>query len=158
MDNGQRLITIDLGEDARRAQAAFDKVMSYAVGNAAGDLAIQEAEKIAEKTKAEVDMIIQMVEDNVQMILEEGASALYDALGINESTLNFAKDIVAMAGHATDIAGAAVLKGLTAVSSIDMHSLPMSAVAASLQFAKTFVDIYINKLVEKYGVLAELVI
>ena len=92
------------------------------------------------------------------MVLEQGASALYDALGIDESTLTFAKNVVSMAEHATDIAGAAVLKGMTAVSSIDMHALPMSAVGASLQFAQTFVDAYINKMVEKYGALAELVV
>lgn len=65
MTDGQRLITIDLGKDAERAQKAFDKAMAYGVGNAAADEAVKAAEKIAEKTKAEVDMIVQMVEDNV---------------------------------------------------------------------------------------------
>ena len=92
------------------------------------------------------------------MILEEGAGALYESLGINEAVLKSAQNIVSMAEHATDIAGSAVLKGLTAVSSIDMHALPMSAAAAALQIAKTFTDEYINGLVEKYGVWAEMAI
>lgn len=103
-------------------------------------------------------MIVRMVEDNVQMILEDGASALYEALGISEPLLESARNIVSMASHATDIAGSAVLKGMTAVNSIDMHALPMSAAAAALQATKSFTDVYVNKLVEKYGALAELAI
>lgn len=126
--------------------------------SAAGDEAIKAAEDAANKMKAELDALILMAETSVQDVLENGASALYDMLGLNESLLSFMKNVVSMGLHATDIAGAAILKGMAAVNSFDVHALPMSAAALTLGVIKSITDVYIQKLMDAYGIYAEMII
>lgn len=152
------MIEVDLGPGQQKVQDAFEQFAKYGIKNAAQDEAIAAAQAVADKTKAEVDAVIQMVEDTLQGVLLDGADALYEALGLNEEVLNFAKNIVQMAMHATDLAGSAVLKGMALANSFDAHSIPMSAAAAALAVTKSIVDTWINGMVEKYGIYAEMVI
>lgn len=152
------MIEVDLGPGQQKVQDAFEQFAKYGIKNAAQDEAIAAAQTVADKTKAEVDAVIQMVEDTLQGVLLDGADALYESLGLNEEVLNFAKNIVQMAMHATDLAGSAVLKGMALANSFDAHSIPMSAAAAALAVTKSIVDTWINGMVEKYGVYAEMVI
>ena len=106
--------------------------------------------------KAELDALILMAETTAQDVLVNGAQALYDMLGLNESLLSFMKNVVQMGLHATDIAGAAVLKGMAAVNSFDVHALPMSAAAMTLGMIKSITDKFIQKLLDQYGIYAQI--
>lgn len=152
------MIEVDLGPGQQKVQDAFEQFAKYGIKNAAQDEAIAAAQAVADKTKAEVDAVIQMVEDTLQGVLLDGADALYESLGLNEEVLNFAKNIVQIAMHATDLAGSAVLKGMALANSFDAHSIPMSAAAAALAVTKSIVDTWINGMVEKYGIYAEMVV
>jgi hypothetical protein len=87
-----------------------------------------------------------------------GATALYDMLGLNEPVINFVKNVVSMGLHATDIAGAAILKGMAAVNSFDVHALPMSAEAMVLGALQSITDKYIDQLLGPYRIYAEMII
>ena len=152
------LITVDLGSDAKKVQAQFEKYYNLTVKNGAKDIADSYVQQAAEKTKAEIEAVIASVEATVEEIALKGVDQLYNALGLNEETINFAKKIVTMATNATNLAGAAVLKGMLALNSFDTQAIPMSAVAASLQIMKSIADIFFQKFIEMYGVYIDLVI
>lgn len=145
---GQQLFEIQLNEQQQKVADTFQKVGNLALTSAAGDAAIKAAEDAANKMKAELDALILMAETTAQDVLVNGAQALYDMLGLNESLLSFMKNVVQMGLHATDIAGAAVLKGMAAVNSFDVHSLPMSAAAMTLGMIKSITDKFIQKLLD----------
>ena len=63
-----------------------------------------------------------------------------------------------MATNATNLAGAAVLKGMLALNSFDTQAIPMSAVAAALQIMKSIADIFFQKFIEMYGIYIDMVI
>lgn len=83
---------------------------------------------------------------------------MYEALGLNEESLNTVSTIVNMGLHATDIAGSFVLKAMSIINSFDLHNFPMSAAASALQIVKSFTDVYIQMLLDMYGVYAEMII
>ena len=144
------LITVDLGSDAKKVQAEFEKYYNLTIKNGAKDIADSYVTQAAEKTKAEIEAVIASVEATVEEIALKGADQLYNALGLNEETINFAKKIVTMATNATNLAGAAVLKGMLALNSFDTQAIPMSAVAAALQIMKSIADIFFQKFIIKF--------
>lgn len=83
---------------------------------------------------------------------------MYEALGLNEESLNTVSTIVNMGLHATDIAGSFVLKAMSIINSFDLHNFPMSAAASALQIVKSFTDVYIQMLLDMYGIYAEMII
>ena len=119
----------------QQAADTMKKVADYSIGNAAGDAALKAIQDTSEKTKAVVDAIIASVENDVQNIALNGVQELYDALGLNGETIQFARNIVSMAMHAANLAESSVLTGMQIVNSADIVGLPMSAVAAGLQVA-----------------------
>jgi hypothetical protein len=137
---------------------SIKKVSDVALTSAAGDAAIKAAEDAANKMKAELDALILMAETSVQEVMINGATALYDMLGLNEPVINFVKTVVSQGLHATDIAGAAILKGMAAVNSFDVHAPPMSAAGMALGALQSITDKYIDKLMGPYRVYAEMII
>lgn len=154
----QHLFNIYLTEQQQKAADAFQEMASLAVTNAGADAAINAAKEASEKMKATLDALIQMVEQNVQDVMVNGAGALYDMLGIDESVVTFVKNVVNMGLHATDIAGAAVLRGMAVVNSFDVHALPMSAAAMTLGAIRSITDMYIDAILKEYGVYIDLII
>ena len=152
------LIELDLPPEMQRAADTLKTAADFSIGNAAGDAAMQAIQDTSEKTKAVVDAIIASVEADVQDVALNGVQQLYDALGLNGETIQFARNIVQMAMHAANLAEAGVLKGMEIVNSADIVGLPMSAVAAGLQVAQTFADRFVGELIDKYGVWAALAI
>lgn len=152
------LITVDLGSDAKKVQAEFEKYYNLTIKNGAKDIADSYAKQAAEKTKAEIEAVIASVEATVEEIALKGADQLYNALGLNEETINFAKKIVTMATNATNLAGAAVLKGMLTLNNFDTQAIPMSAMAAALQIMKSIADIFFQKFIEMYGIYIDMVI
>lgn len=152
------LITVDLGSGAKKVQEEFEKYYNLTIKNGAKDIADSYAQQAAEKTKAEIEAVIASVEATVEEIALKGANELYNALGLNEETINFAKKIVMMATNATNLAGAVVLKGMLALNSFDTQAIPMSAMAAALQIIKSIADIFFQKFIEMYGIYIDLVI
>jgi hypothetical protein len=59
------MIKVDLGPGQQKVQDAFEQFAKYGIKNAAQDEAIAAAQAVADKTKAEVDAVIQMVEDTL---------------------------------------------------------------------------------------------
>ena len=154
----QQLFEIQLSEEQQKAADTIKFISSMATTSASGDIAIKYAEEVANRTKASLDALILMAETNVQDVMINGVQALYDMLGLNEPLLNTIKNIVNMGLHATDIAGSAVLRGMTAVNSFDVHALPMSAAALTLSTIKSITDVYIEKFLDEYGIYGELII
>ena len=152
------LFQVELPPDIEKARETVSAVSDNVIGNAAGDAALLAIQDTAEKTKAVIDAIIASVEEDVQAIADEGIQKLYDALGLNEEIINFARNIVSIAMHGADLAGSAVLKGMNIINSMDMNALPMSAVAAGLSVAQTFADKFVATLIERYGDYAKLAI
>lgn len=142
----------------QKAQKKAEQLADYGLGSAAGDAALQAIQDTSEKTKAVIDGIIASVEDDIQNIAINGAQELYDSLGLNEANIEFARSIVKMAMHASNLAGSSVLKGMQMVNSVDMHALPMSASSAAMSIAQTFADQFVKKLIDKFGVWAEIAI
>ena len=85
---------LDLGPDVQKVQETFENASSYVIGDAAGDIANSYLQKSAEAAKAEMEMIIQQIESKVEEIAVNGAKDLYNALGINEETIQFARTVV----------------------------------------------------------------
>ena len=154
----QQLFEIQLTEQQQKMADSIKKVSDVALTSAAGDAAIKAAEDAANKMKAELDALILMAETSVQEVMINGATALYDMLGLNEPVINFVKTVVSQGLHATDIAGAAILKGMAAVNSFDVHALPMSAAGMALGALQSITDKYIDKLMGPYRVYAEMII
>lgn len=152
------IIQLDLPPEMQRAADTLKTAADFSIGNAAGDAAMQAIQDTSEKTKAVVDAIIASVEADVQDIAINGVQQLYDALGINGETIQFARNIVTMAMHAANLAESSVLKGMEIVNSADIVGLPMSAVAAGLQVTQTFADRFVGELINKYGQWASLAI
>ena len=154
----QQLFKIQLTEQQQKMADTIKKVSDVALTSAAGDAAIKAAEDAANKMKAELDALILMAETSVQEVMINGVTALYDMLGLNEPVINFVKTVVSQGLHATDIAGAAILKGMAAVNSFDVHALPMSAAGMALGALQSITDKYIDKLMGLYRIYAEMVV
>ena len=154
----QQLFEIQLTEQQQKMADTIKKVSDVALTSAAGDAAIKAAEDAANKMKAELDALILMAETSVQEVMINGATALYDMLGLNEPVINFVKTVVSQGLHATDIAGAAILKGMAAVNSFDVHALPMSAAGMALGALQSITDKYIDKLMGSYRIYAEMIV
>lgn len=154
----QQLFEIQLTEQQQKMADSIKKVSDVALTSAAGDAAIKAAEDAANKMKAELDALILMAETSVQEVMINGATALYDMLGLNEPVINFVKTVVSQGLHATDIAGAAILKGMAAVNSFDVHALPMSAVGMVLGALQSITDKYIDKLMAPYRIYAGMIV
>ena len=154
----QQLFKIQLTEQQQKMADSIKKVSDVASTSAAGDAAIKAAEDAANKMKAELDALILMAENSVQEVMINGATALYDMLGLNEPVINFVKTVVSQGLHATDIAGAAILKGMSAVNSFDVHALPMSAAGMALGALQSITDKYIDKLMGSYRIYAEMIV
>ena len=137
---------------------SIKKVSDVALTSAAGDAAIKAAEDAANKMKAELDALILMAETSVQEVMTNGATALYDMLALNEPVINFVKTVVSQGLHATDIAGSAILKGMAAVNSFDVHALPMSAAGMALGALQSITDKYIDKLMGPNRIYAEMIV
>ena len=154
----QQLFEIQLTEQQQKMAESIKKVSDVALTSAAGDAAIKAAEDVANKMKAELDALILMAETSVQEVMINGATALYDMLGLNEPVINFVKTVVSQGLHATDIAGSAIRKGMAAVNSFDVHALPMSAAGMALGALQSITDKYIDKLMGPYRIYAEMVV
>ena len=154
----QQLFEIQLTEQQQKMADTIKKVSDVALTSAAGDAAIKAAEDAANKMKAELDALILMAETSVQEVMTNGATALYDMLALNEPVINFVKTVVSQGLHATDIAGAAILKGMAAVNSFDVHALPMSAAGMVLGTLQSITDKYIDKLMGPYRIYAEMIV
>ena len=154
----QQLFEIQLTEQQQKMADSIKKVSDVALTSAAGDAAIKAAEDAANKMKAELDALILMAETSVQEVMINGATALYDMLGLNEPVINFVKTVVSQGLHATDIAGAAILKGMAAVNSFDVHALPMSAAGMALGALQSITDKYIDKLMGPHRIYAEMIV
>ena len=154
----QQLFKIQLTEQQQKMADTIKKVSDVALTSAAGDAAIKAAEDAANKMKAELDALILMAETSVQEVMINGVTALYDMLGLNEPVINFVKTVVSQGLHATDIAGAAILKGMAAVNSFDVHALPMSAAGMALGALQSITDKYIDKLMGPYRIYAEMIV
>ena len=154
----QQLFEIQLTEQQQKIADTIKKVSDVALTSAAGDAAIKAAEDAANKMKAELDALILMAETSVQEVMINGATALYDMLGLNEPVINFVKTVVSQGLHATDIAGSAILKGMAAVNSFDVHALPMSAAGMALGALQSITDKYIDKLMGPYRIYAEMIV
>ena len=154
----QQLFEIQLTEQQQKMADTIKKVSDVALTSAAGDAAIKAAEDAANKMKAELDALILMAETSVQEVMINGVTALYDMLGLNEPVINFVKTVVSQGLHATDIAGAAILKGMSAVNSFDVHALPMSAAGMALGALQSITDKYIDKLLGPNRIYAEMIV
>ena len=154
----QQLFKIQLTEQQQKMADSIKKVSDVALTSAAGDAAIKAAEDAANKMKAELDALILMAETSVQEVMINGATALYDMLGLNEPVINFVKTVVSQGLHATDIAGSAILKGMAAVNSFDVHALPMSAEGMVLGALQSITDKYIDKLMGPNRIYAEMIV
>ena len=154
----QQLFEIQLTEQQQKMADSIKKISDVALTSAAGDAAIKAAEDAANKMKAELEALILMAETSVQEVMTNGATALYDMLGLNEPVINFVKTVVSQGLHATDIAGAAILKGMAAVNSFDVHALPMSAAGMVLGTLQSITDKYIDKLMGPYRIYAEMIV
>ena len=154
----QQLFEIQLTEQQQKMADTIKKVSDVALTSAAGDAAIKAAEDAANKMKAELAALILMAETNVQEVMINGVTALYDMLGLNEPVINFVKTVVSQGLHATDIASSAILKGMAAVNSFDVHALPMSAAGMALGALQSITDKYIDKLMGPYRIYAEMIV
>ena len=152
------IITVDLGEDVAKVQESFVKYSSLVVTDVAGDIAKSVTKRTAEIAKAEMEMVITQIEDTVQQIAEKGASELYSALGINEETITFAKNVIKIASNATSFAGAAVMKGLLVLNSFDTYSIPLSVATCALQMVANFADMILKSFIEAYGIYIDLIV
>lgn len=124
---------------------------AYVIGDAAGDIANSYLQKSAEAAKAEMEMIIQQIETKVEEIAVNGAKDLYNALGINEETIQLARTVIKIANNGLGLAQMAVMKGLLVLNNFDTMAIPMSAMAAGLQMIASFVDMYYKEYIEAYG-------
>ena len=77
------LLTVDLGSDAKKVQAEFEKYYNLTIKNGAKDIADSYVTQAAEKTKAEIEAVIASVEATVEEIALKGVDQLYNALGLN---------------------------------------------------------------------------
>ena len=152
------IIQIDLPDDLQKARKMTEQIADRRLSSAARDAALQAIQDTSEKTKAVIDGIIASVENDIQDIAINGAQKLYDSLGLNEANIELARSIVNTAMHASNLAGSAVLNGMQIVNSVDMHALPMSAESAAMSIAQTFADQFVQKLIDKFGVWAEIAI
>lgn len=123
---------LDLGPEVQKAQETLQQMSSFVIGDAAGDIANSYLQKSAEAAKAEMEMIIQQIETQVEQIAINGAKDLYEALGINEETIQFARTVIKIANSGANIAQMAVTKGLVVLNNFDTMAIPMSAMAAGL--------------------------
>ena len=152
------MIQFDLGEGFNNAKEQMAKVASFTVGDAAGDIANSYLKKTADAAKAEMEMIIQQIEATVQDVAEKGISELYNALGINEETINFARTVVKIANNGLSIIGSKVLQGMQLLNNFDTMSIPMSVLAAGMQMIGNYVDAYYQAFIQTYGVYIELLV
>lgn len=148
------MMTLDLGEDANKVANVLNNCFEYGIKNGVADITNSELVKARQAARAAVDLVIAQVENLVAEIGLKGQEALYDALGLNEQVLQQAKQIVAIARHASNIGMSIIMKGITMLNAYQSSqiNLPMDAYVAALTLCASFADRFYGAIMEAYGV------
>ena len=141
---------VELPENTEKIKMQFEKYANLTIGSGIEQIATSHLTFVAEKTKTSIEAIIEMVENTVGEFAESGINKLYESLNINEETINFARNIIALSRNATNLAAATVLRGYLEISNLDIVNIPMSCMVAGLQMTISVMDIFLKKFTEKY--------
>lgn len=156
------MIQLDFGqknnEILAKAKEDFDKYKSLVVGSGAKQYTDAILDDVATKTKAEIDMLIQTVEEQLQGLAEKGINDIYNAIGLDKSVIDFARTMIKTAEHASNLASSSILKGIMMMNKLDVNSLPMSAGVFAQQIMMTFATAFYKAFIEAYMVYVDMVI
>ena len=141
---------VELPENTEKIKQQFEKYANLTIGSGIEQIATSHMVFAAEKTRTAVEAIIEMVENTVGEFAESGINKLYESLNINEETINFARNVIALSKNATNLAAATVLRGYLEISNLDIVNIPMSCMTAGLQMTISVMDIFLKKFTEKY--------
>lgn len=148
------MMTIDMGAGAQKTASVLNACFDYGVKTGVADIANSTLVQARQKARAAVDLIIAQVENLVAEIGLKGQEALYDALGLNEQVLQQARQIIAIARHASNIGASIIMRGITLLNAYQSSqiSLPMDAFVGALTLAASFADLYFSAFIQAYGV------
>lgn len=148
------MMTIDMGQDANNVANVMNACFEYGVKSGAADIANSELVEARQKARAAVDLIVAQVETLVAEIGLKGQEALYDALGLNEQVLQQAKQIVAIARHASNIGVSVIMRGITLLNAYQSSqiNLPMDAYVGALTLCASYADLFFGGIMQAYGV------